>query len=75
MDIQKLDPYRRAEQKRLQRNQDVIDLMSGKYSRTELQQRNSMFSGIDWSEVEIFEANDYHWKPAFAAKTQGITAK
>jgi len=57
MNIQKLDPHQRAEEKRLQRNQDVTDLMSGKFSRAELQERNSMFSGIDWSEVEIFEAD------------------
>lgn len=63
MDIQKLDPHKRAEEKQLQRNQDVIDLMSGKFSRTELQKRNSMFSGIDWSEVEVFEAGGYSWKP------------
>lgn len=63
MDIQKLDPRKRAEQKRLERNQDTIDLMNGRFSQAELQKRNSMFSGIDWSEVEIFEANGYSWKP------------
>lgn len=63
MDIQKLDLHRRAEEKRLQRNQDVIDLMSGRFSQAELQNRNSMFSGIDWSEVEILEANGHIWKP------------
>jgi hypothetical protein len=68
MNIQKLDPHQRAEEKRLQRNQDIIDLMSGRFSQTELQKRNSMFSGIDWSEVEIFEPNGYSWKPAFAVK-------
>ncbi len=68
MDIQKLDPHKRTEQKRLQRNQDIIDLMSGKFSRTELQQRNSMFSGIEWSEVEISEPCGYSWKPTFANK-------
>ncbi len=68
MDIQKLDPNKRTEEKQLRRNQDVIDLMSGKFSRAELQKRNSMFSGIDWSEVEISEANGYSWKPALAVK-------
>lgn len=68
MDIQKLDPHKRAEEKRLRRNQDFIDLVSGRFSRTELQKRNSMFSGIDWSEVEISEANGYTWKPTFAVK-------
>lgn len=63
MDIQKLDLHRRAEEKRLQRNQDVIDLMSGRFSQAELQNRNSMFSGIDWSEVEILKANGHIWKP------------
>jgi len=63
MDIQKLDLHKRAEQKLLQRNQDIIDLMSKNFLRTELQQRNSMFSGIDWSEVEVFEAGGYSWKP------------
>lgn len=68
MDIQKLDPYKRAEEKQLQRNQDVIDLINGRFSRTELQKRNSVFSGIDWSEVEISETNGYIWKPTFAVK-------
>jgi hypothetical protein len=68
MDIQKLDPHKRAEEKRLRRNQDFIDLVSGRFSRTELQKRNSMFSGIDWSEVEISEANGYTRKPTFAVK-------
>ena len=63
MDIQKLDLNKRIEQKQLQRNQDIADLVSGRFSRAELQQRNSMFSGIDWSEVEIFEASGYNWKP------------
>ncbi len=68
MDTQKLDPHKRAEEKRLRRNQDFIDLISGTFSRTELQKRNSMFSGIDWSEVEIYEANGYTWKPTFVVK-------
>jgi hypothetical protein len=67
MNIQKLDPHKRAEQKQLRRNQDIIDMMSGKFSRSELQRRNSMFSGIDWSEVEISEPCGYNWKPTFKA--------
>lgn len=67
MNIQKLDPHKRAEQKQLRRNQDIIDMISGKFSRNELQRQNSMFSGIDWSEVEISEPCGYNWKPTFNA--------
>ncbi len=68
MDIQKFNFHKRAEQKRLQRNQDIAELVSGRSTRTELQERNSMFSGIDWSEVEIFEATGYNWRPKFSEK-------
>ncbi len=66
MDIrnsQKFDLHKRVQQKQLHRNQDIIDLISKKFSRSELQRRNSMFSGIDWSEVEIFEPSGYNWQP------------
>ncbi len=66
MDIQKFDFHKRAEEKRLKRNLDIADMVSGRFTRTELQERNSMFSCIDWSEVEIFEATGYNWKPKFS---------
>ncbi len=66
MDIrnsEKFGSQKRIQQKQFQRNQDIIDLASKRFSRSELQHRNSMFSGIDWSEVEISEPNGYNWQP------------
>ncbi len=60
---QTFDLHKRIQQKQFQRKQDAIDLKSKKFSRIELQRRNSMFSGIDWSEVEIFEPIGYNWQP------------
>ena len=56
------DCDKRAKQKQLQRDQDIKDLTSKKYSREDLQEKNSIFSGIDWSEVIIFEPNGYSWR-------------
>jgi hypothetical protein len=60
--VQPFDLHKRLQQKQSQRNQDVADLESKRFSRIELQRRNSMFSGIDWSEVEICEPGGYSWQ-------------
>ncbi|MCP4352101.1 MAG: hypothetical protein GY795_42095 [Desulfobacterales bacterium] len=62
MENRKFDLHKRVQQKQYHRNQDVIDLISKKLSRIDLQRRNSMFSGIDWSEVEVFEPSGYNWR-------------
>ncbi len=50
------------EQKQRQREKDIRALKEKRITKRELQEQNSMFSGIDWSEVTIFEPNGYKWK-------------
>lgn len=58
-----IDLHHRIRQKQLQRDQNIIDLETERLSKSELQRRNSMFSGIDWSAIEIIEPGGYCWQP------------
>jgi len=58
----KTDPNKRSEYKKLQREKDLFNLKNKKISRTTLQKRNSIFTGIDWSQIEIYEPDGYTWK-------------
>jgi hypothetical protein len=49
------DPKKRFQYKELQRKQDRLDLSRNHVSGDVLQRRNSIFTGIDWDEVEVFE--------------------
>jgi hypothetical protein len=62
MTTKTFNPDKRAAQKKFQRQQDTTALASQKISRAELQQQNSMFSGINWSDVEIIEPSGYRWR-------------
>ncbi len=56
------DPTRRSEYKELQRKRDFFDIANKKISRKALQERNSIFTGIDWSQVKISEQNGFNWQ-------------
>ncbi len=58
----KFDWRQRMDQKQRQREQDIRALMEKKITKRQLHKQNSMFSGIDWSEVTILEPNGYKWK-------------
>jgi hypothetical protein len=60
---QNIDPAQWILEKYMDRERDLRDLIDKKKSRTDLQKQNSMFVGIDWSKVEIFEPDGYHWQP------------
>jgi len=60
MTIETFNYHKRAAQKQYQRIQDTSALDSHKISRAKLQ--NSVFSGINWFEVEIIEPSGYRWR-------------